>query len=698
MRGSLLRVAAAVAALSVPLAGLAVAKPLARTSKHRHVSVVSTPTLSAAPNTLTTSTTPATATTPTATTAAKPTKPAKKPAPPQPLSGLLGGGSLFPARTLILSAPSASQLDPTQVHVNENGAPVGGLSVTHLINAGPNDFGVVLVIDQSTSMTGTPMAQALAAGRALAAERRGNQQLGVITFGQTPRVLLPLTTNQTNIDNVLSVTPAGTPGERPQPALSLAVKLLRQAKIAAGSVILIADGAQLQGDPGAVARQGLSSGIQMFTFGLKDQSYDATASANLRALGTTLTEADGAKLNSPVARTFLELSHDYVVRYQSNAPRGRAVTVSAQVDGAPGTVNLSYLAPAPPKRVVPVHRAAPKPAPAPALVLPTVPAHASHSFWSSGLALVLVGVVSALLLAIAAALVVSSSFSGGKLQKRVATFIPAAEHGEAAEVTTSERERAVPKLLAARERWPAFVEQVEVAQLERAPTDLVKRSAWGSVLAAVILMVVSGSLLLAIVGLAVGPVLLRLYVNRAAKKQRRRFTDQLPTHLQDLAGAMRSGRSIVGGMAAVAESAAEPLGGEFDRVLADERLGKPLEEALQAMAKRMGSDDVDQFALIAALNRRSGSNVAEALDRVAEGARERADLGRELKALTSQAKISSRVLTALPALMLAAIELLDPGYAKPLFDTTLGIVVLCLCVVMVTCGWLVMRKIVDVEA
>ncbi len=161
---------------------------------------------------------------------------------------------------------------------------------------------------------------------------------------------------------------------------------------------------------------------------------------------------------------------------------------------------------------------------------------------------------------------------------------------------------------------------------------------------------------------------------------------------------MRSGRSIVGGMAAVAESAAEPLEGEFDRVLADERLGKPLEEGLQKIAKRMGSDDVDQFALIAALNRRSGSNVAEALDRVAEGARERADLSRELKALTSQAKISSRVLTALPALMLAAIELLDPGYAKPLFDTTLGIVVMCLCAVMVTCGWLVMRKIVDVEA
>ena len=108
---------------------------------------------------------------------------------------------------------------------------------------------------------------------------------------------------------------------------------------------------------------------------------------------------------------------------------------------------------------------------------------------------------------------------------------------------------------------------------------------------------------------------------------------------------------------------------------------------------------MDQVALIAALNRRSGSNVAEALDRVAEGARERADMRREVKALTGQAKMSSFVLTALPPLLLVGISLISPRYAHPLLHTTLGIVLLGRRRgLMVFAGWKVMKKITTMKA
>jgi tight adherence protein B len=103
-------------------------------------------------------------------------------------------------------------------------------------------------------------------------------------------------------------------------------------------------------------------------------------------------------------------------------------------------------------------------------------------------------------------------------------------------------------------------------------------------------------------------------------------------------------------------------------------------------------------ALVAALNRRSGSNVAEALDRVAEGARERADLTREMKALTAQSRISSYVLTGLPVVLLVAMIFVDPNYAHPLIGTTVGLIVLTICLTMVVSGWFVMKRIVDVEA
>jgi tight adherence protein B len=89
--------------------------------------------------------------------------------------------------------------------------------------------------------------------------------------------------------------------------------------------------------------------------------------------------------------------------------------------------------------------------------------------------------------------------------------------------------------------------------------------------------------------------------------------------------------------------------------------------------------------------------VAEALDRVADGARDRADLRREVRALTAQAKMSSSVLTALPGLLLAGISVISPKYAFPLLHTTVGIVLLIVGGVMVFAGWKVMKKISDVK-
>jgi tight adherence protein B len=151
-------------------------------------------------------------------------------------------------------------------------------------------------------------------------------------------------------------------------------------------------------------------------------------------------------------------------------------------------------------------------------------------------------------------------------------------------------------------------------------------------------------------------------------------------------------------MGVVAANADEPVRSELERAVTDEALGRPLDESLVAVGQRMRSNDVDQVALIAGLNRRSGSNVAEALDRVADGARDRADMRREVKALTGQAKMSSWVLTSLPPLLLVMVNIISPLYAHPLFHTTLGIVLMIASTLMVIAGWKVMKKITEIKA
>src|SRR5947209_10251985 len=191
MRRAALRAAVIAVVLAALLAGLALARPRTGTIKSpgsRHQTTTQPTTTATAPTTaapvtvtVTTpapaTTTPALTTTQATTTSAPPSpRKAAKPKPPRPLSGLLGGGSLFPARALVLKTPSPAALDPSRVHIAENGVPVDGLTITQLQHPDAGDFGVVLVIDQSMSMSGAPLTQAMQAARSIAGRRTGRQR------------------------------------------------------------------------------------------------------------------------------------------------------------------------------------------------------------------------------------------------------------------------------------------------------------------------------------------------------------------------------------------------------------------------------------------------------------------------------------------------------------------------------------------
>ena len=118
---------------------------------------------------------------------------------------------------------------------------------------------------------------------------------------------------------------------------------------------------------------------------------------------------------------------------------------------------------------------------------------------------------------------------------------------------------------------------------------------------------------------------------------RKAFEEQLADNLDVLAGAMRTGHSTMGALSVMVDSAIEPSKTEFRRVLQDEQLGVPLDDALMVMARRMQSYDAEQIALVMRLQREAGGNTAEVLDRVAEVIRGRMELRRLVEVLTAQA-------------------------------------------------------------
>ena len=180
-------------------------------------------------------------------------------------------------------------------------------------------------------------------------------------------------------------------------------------------------------------------------------------------------------------------------------------------------------------------------------------------------------------------------------------------------------------------------------------------------------------------------------------RKRRAFGDQLPDNLDVLASGLRAGHSLIGALSVVVSDAAEPSKAEFQRVIADEQLGVPLENALDGVAKRMKNRDIEQVALVASVQGETGGNAAEVLDRVTESIRERQELRRLVRTLTAQGRLARAVVSLLPLGLLLAISVLNPGYMKPMFEHTGGRIALVFAGLMVCAGSWVIGKIVDIK-
>jgi tight adherence protein B len=323
---------------------------------------------------------------------------------------------------------------------------------------------------------------------------------------------------------------------------------------------------------------------------------------------------------------------------------------------------------------------------------------ASHeAFWASTPGLIVVVGVCALLTGVAVALILLRSHRHPGVRERVSEFVspPSTSAGgePAAEPIAS---RMLSRSLERERWWADFQEKVEIARIERSPLEIVYLTAASSVALAILLSVLA-SAIIGFVALLAGPVLAREFVKLRLRRQRALFSDQLPAHLQELAAAMRAGHSMVSGIAVMTEGASEPAQGEFRRVLADEQLGTPLQDALRSVSVRMAARDIEQVSLVAELHHQTGGNMAEVLDRVAEAVRERAELNREVRTLTAQARMSRVIVSLLPPFLLLVIELVNPTYLEPLFDTGTGHVLLAVAAAMVSAGWVVMGRIVRIE-
>jgi tight adherence protein B len=240
--------------------------------------------------------------------------------------------------------------------------------------------------------------------------------------------------------------------------------------------------------------------------------------------------------------------------------------------------------------------------------------------------------------------------------------------------------------------------RLDLAGIQRDPAEWLLLGVGVSLALTILLAVLFGIVLIALaLGLLAGWLGMRFLLNFLIRRRQAKFADQLPDMLQFVAGSLRSGFSLSQAMDAAVREDTQPVAGEFARALAESRIGVDLEDALDQVADRMASADLRWTVIAIRIQRETGGNLAEVLGNTVETMRERAMLKRHVRALSAEGRLSAYILVSLPIFIGGWIFLTRRSYLRPMYTSTVGIIMLIIAAMLVGGGALWMRKLVKVE-
>jgi tight adherence protein B len=192
------------------------------------------------------------------------------------------------------------------------------------------------------------------------------------------------------------------------------------------------------------------------------------------------------------------------------------------------------------------------------------------------------------------------------------------------------------------------------------------------------------------------PLLARAYIGRRRRKRRNAFHDQLVGTLEVICSALRAGHSFPSALDTVAAEAQAPTAEEFARIVNAGRLGRDVVEAMHDAARRMQNQDFAWVADGVAIQRDTGGNLGEVLERVSETIRERNELAKKVRAISAEGRASGWVMMAVPPALGGYLTFMNPRTFADAFLSSTGLFILAVCGVLYMIGFLWIRRIVKV--
>jgi tight adherence protein B len=576
----------------------------------------------------------------------------------------------------------------TEFHLRENGAVVPDANVeVHPLRQTSTPVGTVLVIDTSGSMRSRgALAQAKAAARQFIDSRAANEWTALVSVASEAVVRQDFTQDARVLNAAVdALEPLGETAL--WDGLSVAAHLYDARPELQPNVVLLSDGADsasLTTEAGAVAAL-TSAEAAVFAVGIASDDFDPSRlSALVGAAGGSFSgSADPADLGAQFARIRAAIENQYEVLYTSTGAGGALavdLTVgarSAQIQARTGSTGTAS---------------------SPRLVEP-----AGGPFSGpAGRYLVLLLVAAAAGLA-AYALLQFLARDRDSLEGHLGLYLDAPSEAPPADgsmVETGLVQRAVDLTSRVAGRGGSL-EKIETllqqANLPLRPAEALFFYGAGVFLIGLLALLGAPNPMVGIAAAgivaAVPVVLVRTLRNRRLKA----FEAQLPDTLNLLAGSLRAGYSFLQCVEAVAEETVDPMARELRRVLAETRLGRPVEDALSDAAVRMQSQDFEWAVMAVSIQREVGGNLAELLSTVSDTMTQRARMHGEVRALTAEGRISGIIMGVLPVGLGLFMFTAAPDYIGALFSSVVGWAMVVTSTVMALAGVAWIQRIVKVE-
>jgi tight adherence protein B len=538
---------------------------------------------------------------------------------------------------------------------------------------------LLLAVDNSASMRGRPLREAKRAAREFLLGSQHAASTGLVAFGHEALTLTRQNESTADVVRTLmTLAPDRETGTSLYDAIVSSSSKLQRMSTGTRILIVLTDGHDVgsRASFAEAVRAAQRAGVIVYAIAAGGRADTATLAGLASQTGGRALDADNVSQLSAIYRALgRELARTWQISYLSKARPADAITLTLLASGATDTEQLSVPGGADESGLLPVSMAR-----------------------AAETAVVFTG-LAALLLACAGLLVIRhrrKSEVARLLQPHFRTRESKDVNDEVSgrlEALTNWTEEALAdlpgsvRLTRAVERSGIKVRVGHVPYLALVAAFVL--GAFGSVVGAGAAPVI----FLMMLGLLLPFIVFRF----AAVRRRKAFDRQLPDVLATIASTLRAGHGLRIALRAVADDGSPPASEEFTRVLGEERLGRPLHEAVGAMCERIGSPDLDYVATAINVQSQAGGSLASLFDTLSETVRERQRHARKVHALTSMGRMSAIILVCLPFGLAALMTLISPSYMSPFYTTPTGHFLIGFCLTSMGIGGLLLKRVVSVR-